>query len=184
MAGRPRSFDRDTALTVALDAFWRDGYEATSVSGLTCAIGINPPSLYAAFGDKDRLFGEAAAQYVERLRRGLDDALDAPTARDAIGRLLAVTAYHHTEPGTPPGCLVLSEPRLLDERLAMRDVIAQRIERGRVDGDVPADADPGQLAAFVDVVLAGMSGRARDGAGFAELAATAELALAAFPPVA
>jgi AcrR family transcriptional regulator len=181
MSGRPRSFDTDEALSLALEAFWRDGYRDTSVAALTEAIGINPPSLYAAFGDKQQLFSRAADLYIERFRAGLTDSLEQPTAREGIAELLCITAFHHTEPGKPPGCLVLSEPRLLDERNRMRETIASRIERGRAAGDVPADADPGRLAEFIDVVLVGMSARARDGAGHDELSATAELALAAFP---
>lgn len=61
MAGRPRSFDKDQALLIAMERFWRDGYEATTIATLTEAMGINAPSLYAAFGDKDRLFAQAAA---------------------------------------------------------------------------------------------------------------------------
>ena len=143
MAGRPRSFDRERALTLALDAFWRRGYRETSVAELTDTIGIKPPSLYAAFGDKHRLFDEAAGRYIERFRGGLADSLDKPTAREGVADLLRVTALHHTAPGTPPGCLVLSEPRLLDERNRMRATIAERIERGRADGDVPTKADRG-----------------------------------------
>src|SRR5688500_13596233 len=61
--GRPRSFDRDTALGQAMEVFWAKGYEGTSISDLTEAMGINPPSLYAAFGDKERLFLEAIDRY-------------------------------------------------------------------------------------------------------------------------
>ena len=87
--GRPRSFDRDAALERAMEVFWRQGYEATSINDLTAAMGINPPSLYAAFGDKERLFLEA----VERYRCGHAAAGDAvlereTTARGAVARLL------------------------------------------------------------------------------------------------
>src|SRR6202008_2517958 len=64
--GRPRSFDRDQALERAMHVFWRQGYEATSVTDLTRAMRINPPSLYAAFGDKERLYLEALGRYQQR----------------------------------------------------------------------------------------------------------------------
>jgi AcrR family transcriptional regulator len=181
MAGRPRSFDRDEALGKAVEAFWRDGYESTSVAALTGAMGISPPSLYAAFGDKEALFDEAAGAYVANFRAGTDEALARPTAREAIERLLQVTARAHTDTATPRGCLVLTEPRLKSERAWLRRRIARRIAAGIEAGDVPADADPKRLAAFLESVLSGMSARARDGATLAELTATGEVALAAIP---
>ena len=61
--GRPRAFDMDKALDAALDLFWRKGYEGTSIADLTKAMGINPPSLYAAFGGKETLFHQALDRY-------------------------------------------------------------------------------------------------------------------------
>ncbi|HZC78142.1 MAG TPA: TetR/AcrR family transcriptional regulator, partial [Ktedonobacterales bacterium] len=79
--GRPRSFDREAALERAIDVFWRHGYEATSVSDLTSAMGINPPSLYAAFGDKEKLFLEAVERYQQQRRQAVMKVFDeAPTA--------------------------------------------------------------------------------------------------------
>lgn len=61
--GRPRAFDRDTALQRAMDVFWVRGYEGASLAALTEAMEIRPPSLYAAFGSKEGLFREALAHY-------------------------------------------------------------------------------------------------------------------------
>src|SRR6478752_1550942 len=106
MAGRPRSFDRDAALAAAVELFWRSGYEATTVAMLTSAMGVTPPSLYAAFGDKHRLFEEASTLYFQRTCEGLDRAVELPTARAAIARMLDDTARAHTHAATPPGCLM------------------------------------------------------------------------------
>lgn len=181
MPGRPRSFDRDAAVSVALQAFWRDGYEATSIADLTSAIGINPPSLYAAFGDKQGLFGAAAECYLDSFEQGLAAALSRPTAHAALASLLRMTARAHTEPGTPPGCLVLSEPRLHAERAHLREAIAARIAQGRQDGDMRASIDAETVAGFVVTVMAGMSAGARDGAGREQLLAAAEQAIVALP---
>lgn len=182
MAGRPRSFDRDAALDLALDAFWERGYEETSIAALTSAMGIAPPSLYAAFGDKQQLFEEASARYLDALERGLSDGLGAPTAREAIERVLRATADAHTARDHPRGCLVMSEPLLARERVRCRDAIRDRFRRGREEeGDPPPDADPDALADFYDVVIAGMSARARDGATREQLHATVDQALAAWP---
>ncbi|HEY0784638.1 MAG TPA: TetR/AcrR family transcriptional regulator [Acidobacteriaceae bacterium] len=181
MAGRPRSFDRDSALDTALDAFWRAGYEQTSVSQLTQAIGIQPPSLYAAFSSKDKLFAEAAERYLERFHRGLMASLDRAGTREAIAALLEAAARAHTRPGTPPGCLVLSEPRLRGERENMRAQIAERLRRGQRDGDLSPEVEAGELAALIEAVLAGMSARARDGGTLEELQAISRLALSLLP---
>src|SRR5205814_5418 len=83
--GRPREFDREAALERAIDVFWRHGYEATSMSDLTAAMGINPPSLYAAFGDKEKLFLEAVERYQQQRRRSVTKVFDeAPTAEAAM----------------------------------------------------------------------------------------------------
>src|SRR2546428_12924146 len=83
--GRPREFDRDAALEQAIDVFWRHGYEATSVSDLTAAMGINPPSLYAAFGDKEKLFLEAVERYQQPRRPSVTKGFDeAPAAKEGV----------------------------------------------------------------------------------------------------
>src|SRR5258708_7655688 len=106
--GRPRSFDRSAALECAMDLFWRQGYEATSLNDLTGAMGISPPSLYAAFGDKERLFLEA----VERYRLNMGSAgcpfADEPTARGGIERLLKYNAEVLTSPSHPRGCMLIT----------------------------------------------------------------------------
>src|SRR5512138_3569574 len=81
--GRPRSFDRDAALDAAVKVFWSRGYEGASLAELTEAMGINPPSLYAAFGDKEGLFLEAAARYEAQLRDACPYA-EEPTARESV----------------------------------------------------------------------------------------------------
>ncbi|TMH32531.1 MAG: TetR/AcrR family transcriptional regulator [Betaproteobacteria bacterium] len=89
LRGRPRGFDREAALERAMEVFWRQGYEGTSITDLTRAMRINPPSLYAAFGDKERLYLEALERYQQGRRDELGPLLDqAPTARQAIERLL------------------------------------------------------------------------------------------------
>ncbi|WP_165987472.1 TetR/AcrR family transcriptional regulator [Streptomyces sp. YIM 98790] len=192
--GRPRSFDRDAALRKAVETFWEQGYEPTSVSDLTRIMGIGAPSLYAAFGDKKALFLEAVETYMSDCggftRRALAEE---PTAGAAVHRLLREAAAHYTEPGRPPGCLVTnaavnctdSSRDVMEKLRGLREGNAALIE-GRIRADMaagvlPGDTDAAGLARFVAAVMQGMSQQARDGAGRAELEAVAETAMAAWP---
>src|ERR1700691_333348 len=79
-AGRPRGFCTEKALDSAMQVFWRKGYEGTSMVDLTGAMGINSPSLYAAFGSKEGLFRAVLERYDERRRGFMEKVLAAPDA--------------------------------------------------------------------------------------------------------
>ncbi|MFJ8359229.1 TetR/AcrR family transcriptional regulator [Streptomyces sp. NPDC093984] len=190
--GRPRSFDRATALEKALLAFWEHGYEATSVSDLTRVMGIGAPSLYAAFGDKRSLFEEVVGVYDERYGSFGDRALaEEPTARAAVERVLREAAEIYTAPGHPHGCLVIHaaancttpeiEESLRARRNANIDAFESRIRAGVAAGELPAGTDARALARYTGAIIQGMSQQARDGASREELEALAEVALAVWP---
>lgn len=169
MAGRPRSFDKDAVLGMAMRAFWEHGFDGVSVAQLCAEAGIAAPSLYAAFGDKNELFEKACALYTEHLDESLERDLSAPTAQEAIERLLQTSAEHFSTPGQPPGCLVMGEPRLAARRGKTREMIRDRLRRAAAEGELASVTEADSLAAFVDTVLAGMAALARDGAGRARL---------------
>ncbi|PPS85283.1 HTH-type transcriptional repressor ComR [Streptomyces sp. MH60] len=190
--GRPRSFDRATALEAALLAFWEHGYEATSVSDLTRVMDIGAPSLYAAFGDKRSLFEEVVQEYGVRYGSFGDRALaEEPTARAGIERMLREAAAEYTAPGRPHGCLVIHaaancstaevEESLRRRRNANIAAIERRIDADVVEGVLPPDTDAAALARYTGAMIQGMSQQARDGASRAELEALAEIALAVWP---
>src|SRR5260370_23346247 len=106
-AGRPRAFDIDKALDRALRMFWEKGYEGTSLADLTEAMGINRPSLYAAFGNKEALFRKALDRYTSGPAAYVSEALDKPTARGVVERLLGGAADLLTNPRNPRGCLMV-----------------------------------------------------------------------------
>src|SRR5712691_10745556 len=108
--GRPRAFDMDQALERALQVFWRKGYEASSLADLTEAMGINPPSLYAAFGNKEGLFRKAVDRYVERHAGFSEVASAKPTARGMIEHLLHASVDFVTDESNPRGCLFVRGP--------------------------------------------------------------------------
>src|ERR1051325_3475900 len=103
--GRPRQFDTEKALDRALTVFWQKGYEGASLLDLTRAMGINRPSLYAAFGNKEALFRKALDRYAEGQAAYIRAALEAPTARAVAERLLHGTVELLTDPRNPRGCL-------------------------------------------------------------------------------
>lgn len=175
--GRPRAFDRDAALECAMRLFWSRGYEATSVSDLTEAMGITPPSLYSAFGDKKQLFLEAVDHYAAGPGQFAQRALsEEPTAERAVRRLLMDSVDSFCDPSRPKGCMVvlaatnctaesddvlraLVVRRQMGER-ALRD----RIAIGRAAGELQPGADIDALTGLVIATLYGLSIKARDGA--------------------
>lgn len=190
--GRPRSFDRATALEKALMAFWEHGYEATSVSDLTRVMDIGAPSLYAAFGDKRSLFEEVVQEYGTRYGFFTERALaEEPTARAAVERTLREAAVQYTEPGHPHGCLVIHaaancttpevEQSLRARRNANIAAFENRIKTDIATGELPPDTNAAALARHAGAMIQGMSQQARDGASRAELEALAEIAMAIWP---
>ncbi|NUR29739.1 MAG: TetR/AcrR family transcriptional regulator [Catenulispora sp.] len=191
--GRPRGFDRDAALDAALIEFWRHGYEATSIATLTKAMGINPPSLYAAFGDKRQLFGEAVQRYAQTHGDYGARALAEPTARATVETMLRLAAAAYTTKDHPPGCLVIDgatntteasqdvAQELRGYREGTKKAIADKITTDIHAGLLPADTDATALATFYSSVIQGMSTQARDGASEDDLQRVADVALKAWP---
>ncbi|MCR4269097.1 TetR/AcrR family transcriptional regulator [Nitratireductor sp. ZSWI3] len=195
--GRPRAFDRDEALHRAMRVFWTCGYEGASVSELAQAMGINKPSLYAAFGCKEELFREAIALYGREEGAPVGEALAAGrTARGAIEMALRVNARSYTNPDNPRGCMVVvsalaGAPEnnpvcrfLAENRRESEESFRRRVERGIAEGDVLASADPARVAAFYATVMHGLSIQARDGASAAALEKVVDSAMAAWETVA
>lgn len=193
--GRPPEFDRAAALTAAILLFWEHGYEATSVGELTRVMGIGPGSLYAAFGDKKSLFKAVVEEY-GRMPTGSFVGLaleQEPTARGAFARILREAAAIYPEHGHPAGCLIIcADVNATGQNAEIAEFLRglraanllrseERLTRAQQDGELPPTAKPRALAAYFGAVIQGMSQRARDGATAAELAETAELALAAWP---
>lgn len=194
LRGRPRSFDCDLALGQALQVFWRKGYAGASLSDLTKAMGINRPSLYAAYGDKEALFRKALDLYMHGQQIHIQQALGQPNAR-AVAEALLFTAADSMCGGArhPAGCLLVQgglaageEDESIRRELTLRRranevLIRRRLQRARKEGDLPAGSDPDALARYVATVSQGMAVQAASGASRNQLREVAETALRAWP---
>jgi AcrR family transcriptional regulator len=183
--GRPRGFDRAEALDKATRVFWANGYDPTSITELTRAMGIGAPSLYAAFGDKEALFHEAVATYQATYGAFTVQALaEEPTAKEAVARMLHEAAGHYTDNTHPHGCLVISAatncttPEVATWLRTLRNNNVKAIA-DRIAVEFPDEARA--LAVFTATTIQGMSQQARDGATRADLEGVAELAMRAWP---
>jgi AcrR family transcriptional regulator len=196
--GRPREFDRQEALQRAMELFWAQGYEGTTLANLQKAMGdITAPSFYAAFGSKEAIFREAVELYKQTQGAPVGKALaDGPTARDSIEGMLWAAVESVCGQGKPHGCLmVLSaincmpankgiEDFMREQRSLREKFIRQRLRRGISEGDVPAATDINALVSFYTSIVDGMAVRARDGASRKSLGAIVYCAMAAWDKVA
>ena len=185
--GRPRSFDREVGLDSAIKVFWAKGYEATSVDDLTQQMGIKPPSLYAAFGNKHELFMKGLDRYAETIGHVPTDAfLKEPELRQAVKALFDKTIQCATTPQRPRGCLLVSvatemaasDPAVqkwMSRAYAARvALVAERFETEQEAGRVPQKPDATSFAKMVVSITHGLVARARIGASRKEIAELAD----------
>jgi len=176
-----------------MDVFWRHGYEGASLAELTTAMGINSPSLYAAFGSKEGLFRAVLERYDDRRKALMESVIAAPDPREAARLFLEGVANFaaDTSGRTPPGCLLLQSglscsdqdiPDALAQHRAEKErVLRERFERDRSDGNLPQSADPATLARYLMAMANGICVQASAGASVLELHDVAAVALSAWP---
>ena len=193
-AGRPRVFDIDKALDTALALFWRHGYEGTSLAMLTRAMGINTPSLYAAFGNKEALFRKALERYLTAPASYMPGALSEPTARRVAEKVLSGSIELATNPDHPAGGCMLVRGALATGpgndairnvlgavRAAGEVALRARFERAIEEGDLPDSANAEQLARYLMTLNCGFSVQAAGGATREQLEEMAHMALQNWP---
>ncbi|WP_047217042.1 MULTISPECIES: TetR/AcrR family transcriptional regulator [Delftia] len=190
MAGRPREFDRDQALERAMLAFWRRGYEGTSMADLVQALGIASARIYAAFGSKQDLFREAVQRY-EAGDGGFADRAMAqePRVRDALARVLRDAVATYTDDAHPLGCMVVTAATncaeeneavaawLAEHRRQRTQSLIDRLQRALDEGELRAGTDVQALGDFYATQLHGISVQARDGVPRERLLAAVQTAL-------
>ena len=179
LRGRPRQFNLDAAVATAQRLFHENGYDAVSVADLTKALGINPPSFYAAFGSKAGLYAQILDRYAVTGAIPLRQILgaDRPLA-ESLAAVLVEAARCYAADATATGCMVLEGTRCIDPeaRDAARGfhIAAQDIIRNTIAERYPQEAE--RLADFVCTTMAGLSASARLGQSLDRLLATARLA--------
>src|SRR5262245_45007934 len=175
-SGRTRQFDVDEALDRALEVFWARGYEGATLPELTRAMGINRPSLYAAFGNKEQLFRKALDHYQTGPQSFLTEALRKPTARAVVEATFSGFVSMLRGRDNTRGCLIVcgalaggeeAEPvrrELARLRQATVTALRERFARAVRDGDLPGGTDCATLARYVATVMNGLAVQAASGA--------------------
>lgn len=192
--GRPRNFDTEKSLAKAMEVFWEKGYEGASMADLTAAMGIGSPSLYAAFGSKERLFREAIELYNATDGAAVwHETLAAPSAYGAVEAFLMTSAVQFSTLDKPSGCFItLSALHLTPASAAVRDelsarrvhnvqILADKLAQGVADAEIDDGVNVEAVARFFVTVQQGMSIQARDGASRQKLEEIARSALSAWP---
>jgi AcrR family transcriptional regulator len=191
--GRPREFCVDAALTKALRLFWSKGYEGTSLTDLTEAMGITRPSLYAAFGNKESLFRKALDLYEHEKLAYIGQALEKPSAREVARHLLQGSLENQCGSCEPRGCLgVISSVACGAEAESIREEVlargrkghaamVERFQRASAEGDLPAHVDPEGLTKYLTAILQGMAVQAGAGASREDLQRLVDTTLSMWP---
>ncbi|WP_426785223.1 TetR/AcrR family transcriptional regulator [Rahnella variigena] len=181
--GRPKQFDRGTALSKALNLFWRHGYEATSLADLVEATGAKAPTLYAEFGNKEGLFRAAVEHYLKNFYEKSSCLLSRTdlSVEDTVGRYLRAIVELFTDCDTPSGCFMISASSgmssssadiaemLRARHLSQERTLFEYFEKKKESGDLTAVTDCALLAKYLACTIQGFSVQARDGASSAEL---------------
>ncbi len=193
--GRPRGFDEDAALEAAMRVFWEKSYEGATISDLTEAMGINRPSLYAAFGDKEALYAKALDRYTNGPLALIGQALARPVLKDALQTLFADMVDFLSTPGNPRGCMSLQgalacgteskriQQLMIDWRKAGEAQLKKRFVKAQKAGELPASIQAATFARYVVGLLNALGVQSANGATKAEMKAMVDLALGMMLPL-
>jgi len=191
--GRPATFDRAAALETATRLFWQHGYDGTSISMLTDALGVTPPTLYAAFGSKEQLYCKALESYRDMTQRNQAGLVSAHSTYEIVRALLRGSAMGFTASDDGRGCMLMvgaiqhgpdGDGAAKLTKAARAEVASQfeaLLAAGKANGELPPSTDVSLLAKFYVSFVQGMAVQAIDGASRDELEALVDVALTAWP---
>jgi len=191
--GRPSAFDYEEALEKALRVFWTRGYEGASMAELSETMGINRPSIYAAYGNKEELFSKALTRYMAGPVAYVAEAMQQPTAKQAAERFLTRSAEFLSNKHHPRGCMIAIgslfagegseqvQHQLVAYRQGYEHLLSERFALAKSQNDLPQNVNAVALAKYIATVHQGMSVQATSGATEEELLAVVQLALNNWP---
>jgi AcrR family transcriptional regulator len=191
--GRPLAFNQEDALDKALNVFWLRGYEGATMTELTEALGINKPSIYAAFGNKEELFRKALAKYLAGPAAFIGEVFKESTAHQVAEKFLMQAVDFFSDKSTPNGCMIVQgaltcgagsasiQQELIAYRKSYEHALTQRFVLAITQGDLPAHMNAAALAKYLTTIHQGMSVQATSGATKEELLAIIEIALSNWP---
>jgi AcrR family transcriptional regulator len=187
--GRPIGFDKEAALDAAMKAFWERGYEGTSIADLTEIMGLNPPSIYAAFGDKKTLFQLAAKRYAEGPAQYQAKALREPTLGGVIRALFRNTVEFLTDPEHPSGCMTLTGAMACSvEAESAKEFMAEirrqneaalrvRLQQASKSGELATEVNIDDYARYLSTLVGGLAIQSANGVSRAEMKRIADMAV-------
>ncbi|BAN28053.1 TetR/AcrR family transcriptional regulator [Caballeronia insecticola] len=192
--GRPREFDREAALRCAMNVFWDKGYDTCSMADLVDAMGINSPSLYAAFGSKEDLYREAVDLYIDAEGgAALRQLLAHESVSEGLRAMFRTSAELFTGSANPRGCMIFLgamsvgaehaqlRAELHERRRRVAGIVAERLARAVENGELDPRTNVPALAALCMTLFAGLSIQAQDGVRRAALFAAIEQFVATLP---
>lgn len=190
MRGRPIEFNRENAIDAAMEVFWRQGYEATSLPDLLSAMALSKSSFYQAFGSKQQLFETCLAHFRERQVRRMNAALAvAPSGLEFLQKFLRAVASETRARDCPKGCLIMntatefagrdsSIATLVEQGVSrFAEVFRTAVERAQREGDIAAERDAETLARYIVSTISGLKTMIKAGASPQTAKAIADVAL-------
>lgn len=186
--GRPYQFDQATALKTALGLFWAHGFEGTSLNDLTEAIGINRPSLYGAFGNKETLFNTCIQAYTDEHLSFIDKAIEQATLIEVVDHLFQGQIDMMTSDGLNQGCFIVQgilncaeenisiKETLIEARKTIEGKLRKRIQVAQMKKEIESSISPSAFAKTITTLYYGLSLQAVSGATKKELMEVANLA--------
>jgi AcrR family transcriptional regulator len=189
--GRPRAYDPEVALAKATDIFWAQGFAGASLDDLSAATGMNRPSLYGAFGDKQTLFKSALDRYMDSSRAAMTEAFrGGGSLREILARVYhTALGFYLSDDVGGRGCFLASAglgQALVDEEVRqtvadglheLDHAVARLFARAYDKGDLPPEADHASLARLASLLMNALSVRARAGETREQLEATIKAAV-------